>query len=111
MLSISAIAASLSPPIASADGSLNPCPPGAPLDAPLGAPAGAGEGVAGAVVFDVPVEAAGAAGAEGVVDVWAGVEGAALFDAAAGTGFGWGVISISDLVDGAVSVGAQASPI
>ena len=80
MLSILATAASRSGPIVSADGSLNPCPPAAP--------AGAGEGVAGAFVVEVPVDAAGAAGAEGVDDVWAGVEGAALLVAAAGVGFG-----------------------
>jgi hypothetical protein len=73
MLSMLAMAASRSPPIVRAEGSLKRSPE---------AWAGAGEGVAGAVcVFD---EGAGAAGAEGVwAAAGAGVEGAALLDDAA----------------------------
>ena len=80
--------------MASADGSLKPCPPAAP--------AGAGEGDAGGFVFDVAVEAAGAAGADGVADVCAGVEGAALLDAAAGAALGWEQVSQSINVHGSI---------
>jgi hypothetical protein len=58
MLSMLAIAASRSPPMVNADGSLNCVPPEACC-------AGAGEGVAGAFWVDVD-EAEGAAGAAGV---------------------------------------------
>lgn len=102
MLSMLAIAASLSPPIASADGSLNPCPPVVP--------AGAGEGVAGAFVFEVPVGAAGAAGAAGVDDVWAGVAGAALLDVAAGAGFGYKLVNDPHFLDSGEIVDAHAPP-
>ena len=81
ILSIFAMAASRSPPIVSAEGSLNW------RDDSVACCAGAGEGVAGAfwVVAD---EATGAAGAEGVRRAaGAGVEGGALLDEPA-EGFG-----------------------
>ena len=80
ILSIFAIAASLCAPRARADGSLNSTDPAA---------AGAGDGVAGA--FGVVLEpGAGAAGAAGVWEVGAGVDGAADVDVeAAGAAFGY----------------------
>jgi hypothetical protein len=76
MLSILAMAASRSPPIVRAEGSLKRSPD---------AWAGAGEGVAGA--FCVLDEGAGAAGAAGVwAAAGAGVEGATLLDDAAAFG-------------------------
>jgi len=57
--------------------------------------AGAGDGVAGAFCV-LEAEGAGAAGVVGVCAVTgAGVEGAAVLDWAAGTGFGWAILSFA----------------
>jgi len=81
MLNMFSIAASRSPPMASAEGSLKL--------GPVACVAGAGDGVAGAFCVELD-EGAGAAGVAGVWAVaGAGVEGAALLDEPA-TGFGCG---------------------
>jgi hypothetical protein len=83
MLSMLAMAASRSPPMVKAEGSLKL--------GPEACVAGAGEGVAGAfcVVADEGAGAAGAAGVCGAAAAGAGVDGGALLDEAA-EGFGCG---------------------
>ena len=88
MLSMFAIAASLSGPMVKDEGLLN-WPPWAWA---WGA-AGAGEGVAGTLGV-VDDDCAGADGVEAWAGSRAGVEGAALLADAAGWGFGWSKVSI-----------------
>lgn len=84
MLSILAIAAARSSPRASADGSLNE------VDS-VAVDAGTGVGVAGGCADAEIFVAAGAAGAAGVDDVCAGVEGSVGF----GAGFGCILLSVT----------------